>query len=68
VRGSGHGPGAAAQGASAPTQAIRRVISPAAGGSNDIVGRLIAERMSPRLGRPIVVENRGGAGGLAVLV
>jgi tripartite-type tricarboxylate transporter receptor subunit TctC len=55
---------AAAQGAGFPSQAIRLIIPFTAGGSNDIVGRLIAERMSARFGRPVVVENRGGAGGL----
>lgn len=47
-----------------PDRALRLVIPFTPGGSNDIVGRLIAEGMSARLGKPIVVENRGGAGGL----
>lgn len=55
---------AEAQGATFPDRPIRLVIPFTAGGSNDIVGRLIAERMGALLGRPIVVENRGGAGGL----
>ncbi len=55
---------ALAQGADFPSQPIRLIIPFTTGGSNDIVGRLIAERMSVRLGRPVVVENRGGAGGL----
>jgi tripartite-type tricarboxylate transporter receptor subunit TctC len=47
-----------------PTRPIRLVIPFTAGGSNDIVGRLLAEAMSARLGQAIVIENRGGAGGL----
>ena len=47
-----------------PTRPLRLVIPFTAGGSNDIVGRLLAEAMAVRLGQPVVVENRGGAGGL----
>jgi tripartite-type tricarboxylate transporter receptor subunit TctC len=43
---------------------MRLVIPFTPGGTNDLVGRLIAERMAARLGQPMVVENRGGAGGL----
>jgi hypothetical protein len=46
-----------------PARPIRMVIPFTAGGSNDIVGRILAEGMSARLGQPIVIENRGGAGG-----
>ena len=35
----------------------------AAGGGNDVIARIVAERMSASLGQPIVIENRGGAGG-----
>lgn len=47
-----------------PDRPLRLIIPFSAGGSNDIVGRLIAEGMATRLGHPVVVENRGGAGGL----
>jgi len=46
-----------------PTRAVTMVVPFAAGGSTDLVGRLIAEQMSKELGQPVVVENRGGAGG-----
>ncbi|WP_159992529.1 tripartite tricarboxylate transporter substrate binding protein [Roseomonas sp. 18066] len=47
-----------------PDRPIRLIIPFAAGGSNDIVGRVIAEGMGARLGQSFVVENRGGAGGV----
>ncbi len=46
-----------------PTRPIRVVVPFPAGGSIDIVFRSIAQRWSPLLGQPIVIDNRGGAGG-----
>ena len=46
-----------------PTRAITLVIPFAPGGSNSIVGRVIADKMSQLLGESIVVDNRPGAGG-----
>lgn len=55
---------AGAQTAVFPDRPLRMIIPFAAGGSNDIVGRVIAEGMGARLGQTVVVENRGGAGGI----
>ena len=46
-----------------PNKPIRLVIAFPAGGSTDIVGRIVAQRLGERLGQSIIVENRGGAGG-----
>lgn len=46
-----------------PTGPVTLVIPFAAGGSTDVVGRIIAERMGQELGQQVVVENRAGAGG-----
>ena len=54
---------AATQAADYPTHAITLVVPYAAGGGNDVIARIVAERMSASLGQPIVIENRGGAGG-----
>jgi tripartite-type tricarboxylate transporter receptor subunit TctC len=47
-----------------PTQPITMVAPFGAGGPTDVVGRLIAERMSGTLGQQVVVENVTGAGGM----
>lgn len=46
-----------------PERAVTLVIPFAAGGSTDVVGRIVAERMSQELGQQVVVQNVGGAGG-----
>lgn len=46
-----------------PTRPITLVVPYAAGGGNDAMARIVAERMSRALGQQIVIENRGGAGG-----
>jgi tripartite-type tricarboxylate transporter receptor subunit TctC len=47
-----------------PTKPIRLIIPFPPGGSNDVVGRLIAAQLSEKLGRQIIVDNRSGAGGV----
>ena len=46
-----------------PDRPIRLIVPFAAGGNADIVGRLVGERISSAVGQPVVVDNRGGAGG-----
>ncbi len=59
---AGAGLGALAQSAW-PTRPIRFVIPYAAGSSPDVIARIVGERLGPRLGQPVIVENRPGAGG-----
>jgi len=46
-----------------PAKPIRFILPFPPGGGTDILGRLIAERLTANLGQPVVTENRGGAGG-----
>ncbi len=60
------GPGAGfAQGVDWPKQQpIRMLVGFAAGGGNDVFARMVAQRLSERLGQTVVVENRTGAGSI----
>jgi tripartite-type tricarboxylate transporter receptor subunit TctC len=46
-----------------PTRPVRLIVTVAAGSSSDIIARLMGQWLSERLGQPIIVENRPGAGG-----
>ena len=46
-----------------PARPITLIVPYAAGGGNDVMARIVAERMSRTLGQQIVIENKGGAGG-----
>ena len=47
-----------------PERPIRMIVSIAAGSLTDVIMRAAANELSPRLGQPIVIENRGGAAGI----
>jgi tripartite-type tricarboxylate transporter receptor subunit TctC len=46
-----------------PARPVRLIVPFPPGGSNDIVGRVIGQHLGERLGKPLVIDNRGGAGG-----
>lgn len=53
----------AALGQAFPAKPIRMIVPFPAGGTTDIVARLVAQRMSESMGQPVLVENKAGAGG-----
>jgi len=55
-------PGAMAQ--SYPTRTIRLVVHSSPGGSSDILGRMVAQKLTESFGQQVVVENRAGASGI----
>src|SRR6516164_769490 len=46
-----------------PSRPVRAIVGAAPAGATDIMGRLIGQWLSERLGRPFLIENRAGAGG-----
>jgi tripartite-type tricarboxylate transporter receptor subunit TctC len=60
-------PGAAAAQTDAaagyPKAPVKMIVGLAPGGSNDIIARIVAQKLSERLGQPFIVENKPGAGG-----
>ena len=54
---------ALAQAPAWPEKTITIVVPTAAGGANDAMARILAQGLSTRLGKPVVVENKAGANG-----
>jgi tripartite-type tricarboxylate transporter receptor subunit TctC len=46
-----------------PTRPIRLIVPYPAGGGTDIVGRVLGQKLHESMGQPVVIDNRGGAGG-----
>jgi tripartite-type tricarboxylate transporter receptor subunit TctC len=53
----------AASGDRYPSKPIKFIVTYSPGGGNDIIARLMAQKMTESMGQPVVVENRAGAGG-----
>ncbi len=57
-------PAAVAQAQSYPARAVRVFVGFAAGGATDIAARMVAQKLTDLLGQSVLVENRGGSGGI----
>jgi tripartite-type tricarboxylate transporter receptor subunit TctC len=54
---------AGAQAQDYPNRSIRMIVPYPPGGGTDVVARILNEKLAPELGQPIVIDNKGGAGG-----
>jgi tripartite-type tricarboxylate transporter receptor subunit TctC len=61
---TGLGPSHARAQAPWPSQAIKLIVPFPPGGSTDLLARIIGQKIEPLLGKPVVIENRAGAGGV----
>src|SRR5437867_7392612 len=55
--------GATAHAQAYPAKPVRLIIPFPPGGSNDVVGRVVAAQLGERLGQGVIIDNRGGGGG-----
>jgi len=55
--------GAGASAETYPSRAVRLIVPYSPGGPTDTIGRILADKLSASWGQPVVIENRGGAGG-----
>ena len=47
-----------------PARAVRLIVPFPPGGPNDVLGRVVAQKFTEQMGQQVVVDNRGGAGGI----
>jgi tripartite-type tricarboxylate transporter receptor subunit TctC len=57
-------PAAAMAQSAYPTKPVRLIVAFPPGGSTDIIARLVGQKLSERLGQQVIIDNRGGAGGM----
>jgi tripartite-type tricarboxylate transporter receptor subunit TctC len=58
---------AQAQGAGYPNRPVRLIVPVAAGGGTDLMARTVSQKLSERLGQPVIIENRVGGGGVVAM-